>query len=159
MLNEVKPKHIISDTKKFRDDRDKLGYLINQEMNTTGGTDVDWLIEHRGGFIVMENKTFWQNKIGIPLGQMIAFERLHARLNNNGKCYFLFFGFDNNTDFQNPESRIWYFCMDDWKAKKITNEYDSKHKRYIVLKENMAPTTIKGFQVMMEKYWKEFENH
>ena len=126
-------------------------------MNTTGGTDIDWLIEHRGGFIVMENKTFSQNKISIPRGQMIAFERLHTKLNSDGKCHFLFFGFDN-IDFKNPESVIWYFDMEEWKDRQVSNEYDEKYKRHLIQRESMKPITLKGYRILMEKYWKEFEN-
>lgn len=38
-------------------------------MNTTGGTDIDWVIEHRGGFIIMENKTFNKDWIHLSIGQ------------------------------------------------------------------------------------------
>jgi len=156
-LEKYKPKHTIRDYSKFQDDRDKLGHLIVQQMKTTGGTDVDWLIEHRGGFIVMENKTFNQNRISIPRGQMMAFESLHSRLNNGGKCYFLIFGFDTNMDFKNPESVIWHFDMEEWKNKKIPNEYDTQYNRHLIQRESMKPITIRGYRELIEKYWCEFE--
>jgi len=89
--SEIKPKHSIRDSNAFQRGREKLGGLILRGMKTTGGTDVDWLVEHRGGFIIMEFKEFHDNHISIPLGQMIAFEKLHERLSIGGKCYFLVF--------------------------------------------------------------------
>jgi len=61
-------------------------------MNTTGGTDIDWVIEHRSGFIVIENKTFSKNWIDIPVGQMLTFEQMYKKLNSDGRCHFLIFG-------------------------------------------------------------------
>jgi hypothetical protein len=60
-------------------------------MDITGGTDVDWLIERKGGFIILESKEFRDNQISIPLGQMIAFEKLHERLSSDGKCFFFMY--------------------------------------------------------------------
>ena len=154
---EYQPKHTIRDYRKFQDDRDKLGNLVLQGMKTSGGTDVDWLIEHRGGFIVMENKSFSQNRISIPRGQMIAFETLHSRLNNGGKCYFHIFGFDTTMNFNNPESIIWHFDMVEWKNKKIPNEYDTQYNRHLIQRESMKPITIRGYRELIEKYWCEFE--
>ncbi len=156
-MDSLKPKHTLQDKEKFADERAKLGQLIVDGMKTSGGTDIDWVVEHRGGFIVMENKTFNQNRISIPRGQMIAFETLHSRLSNDGKCYFLFFGFDTNMDFKNPESVIWYFDMEEWKNKKIPNEYDTRYKRHLIQRESMKPITIRGYRELIEKYWCEFE--
>ena len=58
LLSDYRPKHTIFDIVKFAGERSKLGRLAQEGMKTTGGTDVDGIIEHRGGFIVMENKTF-----------------------------------------------------------------------------------------------------
>ena len=51
-MDELKPKHIIRDEAKFQKDRAKMGNFIVEGMETTGGTDIDWMIEHRGGFII-----------------------------------------------------------------------------------------------------------
>ena len=56
--NKITPKHTISDSKAFQNSREKMGDLISQEMKTTGGTDVDWLIEHRGGFMIFELRQY-----------------------------------------------------------------------------------------------------
>lgn len=156
-MEEFKPKHVISDSKKFQKGREKLGELILDGMKATGGTDIDWLIEHRGGFIIIENKSFQNDHISIPVGQMIAFERLHTKLNSDGKCHFLIFGFDD-IDFKNPESTIWFFDMKDWKSGKIPSELNTKYKRHLVKRKDMVLITLKEYRKLIEKFWKEFEN-
>jgi len=126
-------------------------------MEVTGGTDIDWLIEHRGGFIVMENKQFQSEHISLPLGQMIAFEKLYEKLNSDDKCHFLIFGYDD-IDFKNPDSILWYFDMNQWLDNKIPYEKDSKYKRYKIERKNMHEISINEYRRLMEKYWKEFEN-
>jgi len=153
---EFKPKHTIYDAKKFQKDREKLGGLILEGMKTTGGTDIDWVIEHRGGFIVMENKSFQNDHISIPVGQMITFEQMYKKLNSDGKCHFLIFGFDD-IDFKNPDSVIWYFDMEDWKYGKISFERNIKYKRYLIERKEMTSITLREYREMMENFWKEFE--
>jgi len=155
-MEQFKPKHTIFDSKQFQEDREKLGGFILDGMKTTGGTDIDWLIEHKGGFIIMENKSFRKDHVSIPVGQMIAFEQLHTKLNSDGKCHFLILGFDK-IDFKNPESVIWYFDMEDWKAGNIPSEKIIKYKRYWIQRKDMTPITLKEYRILMEKYWKEFE--
>jgi len=152
---EFKPKHTIFDSEKFQKGREKLGGFIVEGMKTTGGTDVDWLIEHKGGFIILENKEFENDTIPIKLGQMIAFEKLYEKL--LPKCHFLFCGYDD-IDFKNPDSIIYYFDMKDWNAGKVTNEFNTKFKNYYVDRKSMKPLSLKEFRELMEKYWKEFEN-
>ncbi len=77
---DFKPKHTIFDSEKFQRGREKLGGLILEGMKATGGTDVDWLIERKGGFIILENKEFVNHSISISLGLMIAFEKLFEKL-------------------------------------------------------------------------------
>jgi len=156
-MEEFKPKHTIFDSEKFQKGREKIGGLILEGMEATGGTDIDWMIEHRGGFIFLENKEFHENHVSIPLGQMIAFEKLHEKLNSVGKCYFFIFGYDVEVDWKNPDSNIWFFEMTDWKNGKITFEKDTKYKRYLVERKNMKKVAIKEFRELMDVYWKEFE--
>ena len=118
-MGDFKPKHTIRNREKFADERTKLGELIVDGMETSGGTDIDWVVEHRGGFIVMENKTFSNDWINLPVGQMITFEQMYRKLNADGRCHFLVFGFENGTDFKNPESVAWYFTMDEWNGGEI----------------------------------------
>jgi hypothetical protein len=156
-LSDYKPKHTIFDKKKFVDERSKLGGLAQEGMNTTGGTDIDWVIEHRGGFIVMENKTFSKDWISIPVGQMITLEEMYKKLNSDGRCHFLIFGFEHDIDFKNPKSITWYFDMEDWKNGKICPNRTITYKKYGVHKREMTSITLKEYRQLMEKYWKEFE--
>ena len=45
-----KAKYQIFDEAEFTRGREVLGDLIVHGMIASGGTDIDWLIEHRGGF-------------------------------------------------------------------------------------------------------------
>ena len=65
---KIKPKHTIRDPEAFQKGREALGGIILKGMKTTGGTDVDWLIEHKGGFIIIEFKELHDDIIIIPVG-------------------------------------------------------------------------------------------
>ena len=153
---ENKPKHTIHDSNAFQRGREKLGGLILRGMKTTGGTDVDWLIEHRGGFIVLELKEFHDDHITIPVGQMIAFQKLHERLNSGGKCYFVIVGSDD-IDFKNSDSSIWLFEMEDWNNGSIPHKKTLYQKWYIIKRKFMQETSLKDFRKKIESFWKEFE--
>ena len=126
-------------------------------MAITGGTDVDWLVERKGGFIILECKEFHDDIITIPVGQMIAFEKLHERLTSGGKCYFYVFANDQISDFTNPDSSVWYFEMENWKNKTIPNNKTKTKKWYLIEKNVMTKIPIKDFRGLMDKHWKEFE--
>jgi len=151
------PKHTITNSEVFQKGREQLGQLILKNMKITGGTDVDWLIERRGGFIILESKIFRDNQISIPLGQMIAFEKLHERLTSGGKCYFYVFANDDVTDFTNPKSAIWYFEMKHWKNGTISQNKTKTGKYYSIKKEMMTEIPISDFRSLMEGHWNEFE--
>ncbi len=51
-----KAKYHIFDQSEFTRGREVLGDLIVHGMIASGGTDIDWLIEHRGGFVILEFK-------------------------------------------------------------------------------------------------------
>jgi len=114
------------------------------------------LIEHNGSFIILENKSFHNDMISIKVGQMIALQQLHEKLNYDGKCYLFIFGFDE-IDFKNQDSVIWYFEMQEWNNRKIDFEKDAKYKAYKIHRKDMRPIKIKDYRDLMEKYWKEFE--
>src|SRR3989304_4877720 len=143
------PKHTITKSEVFQKGREQLGQLILKNMKITGGTDVDWLIERRGGFIILESKVFRENQISIPLGQMIAFEKLHERLSSGGKCFFYVFANDDITDFTNPKSPIWYFEMEHWKNGKIPQIKTKTGKYYSIKKDSMAQIPIQDFRALM----------
>ena len=155
-MDNLKPKHFIRDEEKFQKDRAKMGNFIVEGMQTTGGTDIDWMIEHRGGFIIMENKSFLSNdEISIAWGQMIAFEKLYERLNVDDKCHFFFFGYDDDIDYNNQDSNLWHFEMDDWLARKI--KFEKRNNKFYVKRSDMKKITLSNYREIMEKYWKEFE--
>ena len=156
-MSDFKPKHSLQNKEKFADERAKLGELIVNGMETSGGTDIDWVVEHRGGFIVMENKTFSNDWINLPLGQMITFEQMYKKLNADGKCHFLVFGFEDNVDFKNPESAAWYFTMDEWNSGKICPRRELRWGKFGVHKREMTKISLKEYRELMERFWKEFE--
>ncbi len=90
-----KAKYQIFDEQEFARGREVLGNLIVHGMIASGGTDVDWLIEHNGGFVILEFKGFHNDKINVAMGQMIAYEKLHEKLNQSTKCYLYIIGCDD----------------------------------------------------------------
>ncbi|MGQ0791988.1 MAG: hypothetical protein ACT4NJ_07185 [Nitrosopumilaceae archaeon] len=141
--DENAPKHTIANSAAFQKGRENLGNLILNKMSITGGTDVDWLIERKGGFIILESKEFSVDAFTISLGQMIALENLYDRLISGGKCYFYIFGYEKNTDWKNPNQPIWYFEMNSWKNGKIPKKKSKTGKWYIVEKNSMTKSKNK----------------
>ena len=158
-----KAKYQIFDELEFTRGREVLGDLIVHGMIASGGTDIDWLIEHKGSFIILEFKGFHNDKINIAQGQMIAYEKLHEKLNRVTKCYLYIVGCDN-IDFSNPESPIWIFEMNQWKnniiPKHTTDIYDEKSNRqnkFIVYREYMEEVSVEELRDLIDSHWKEFE--
>ena len=159
-----KSKHRILDEVEFTRGREVLGDLIVHGMRTTGGTDIDWMIEHNGGFVILEFKGFHNDKINIAKGQMIAYEKLHEKLNLATKCYLYIVGCDD-IDFSNPDSTICVFEMSQWKTgmipKNTTDIYgddSNKQNKFIVYREYMNEISIEALRSLMDSHWKEFEN-
>ena len=158
-----KAKYQIFDELEFTRGREVLGDLIVHGMIASGGTDIDWLIEHKGGFIILEFKGFHNDKINIAQGQMIAYEQLHKKLNQTTKCYLYVVGCDD-IDFSNPDSSIWIFEMEQWKnniiPKTTSDIYDEKSNRqnkFIVYREYMDEINIEKLRDLIDSHWKEFE--
>jgi len=158
-----KAKYQIFDESEFTRGREVLGDLIVHGMIASGGTDIDWLIEHRGGFIILEFKGFHNDKINIAKGQMIAYEKLHEKLNMATKCYLYVVGCDD-IDFSNPGSTIWIFEMNQWKSgaipKNTTDIYDDevgKQNKFIVYREYMNEISVEKLRDLVDSHWKEFE--
>ncbi|MBA4454712.1 MAG: hypothetical protein H2B05_07220 [Nitrosopumilaceae archaeon] len=155
-------KYQIFDEEEFTRGREVLGELIVHGMIASGGTDIDWLIEHNGGFIILEFKGFHNDKINIPKGQMIAYEKLHEKLNQSTKCYLYIVGCDD-IEFSNPDSMIWIFEMNQWKngaiPKTTRDIYDEKnsHNKYTVYREYMEEITVEKLREIIDSHWKEFE--
>ena len=158
-----KPKYQIFDESEFTRGREVLGNLITHGMIASGGTDIDWLIEHKGSFIILEFKGFHNDKINISQGQMIAYERLHEKLNQATRCYIYIVGCDD-IDFSNPDSTVWIFEMSQWKnniiPKNTTDIYDEKSNRqnkFTVYREYMEEISVEKLREIIDMHWKEFE--
>jgi len=158
----AKAKYQIFDETEFTRGREVLGDLIVHGMITSGGTDIDWLIEHKGSFIILEFKGFHNDKINIAKGQMIAYEKLHEKLNLATKCYLYVVGCDD-IDFSNPDSTIWIFEMKQWKAgaipKNTTDIYGDntgKQNKFIVYREYMEEISVEKLRDLVDSHWKEF---
>ncbi len=158
-----KAKYHIFDESEFTRGREVLGDLIVHGMIASGGTDIDWLIEHRGGFVILEFKGFHNDKINIPKGQMIAYEKLHEKLNQSTKCFLYVVGCDD-IDFSNPDSTIWIFEMTQWKSgaipkntKDIFDESSGRQNKFIVYREYMEEISVEKLRDIVDSHWKEFE--
>jgi hypothetical protein len=158
-----KAKYQIFDESEFTRGREVLGDLIVHGMLASGGTDIDWLIEHKGSFIILEFKGFHNDKINIAKGQMIAYEKLHEKLNQSTKCFLYVVGCDD-IDFSNPDSTIWIFEMNQWKSGAIpknTNDIFGKdsgrQNKFIVYREYMEEISVEKLRDIVDSHWKEFE--
>ena len=158
-----KSKYQIFDETEFTRGREVLGDLIVHGMMASGGTDIDWLIEHKGGFVILEFKGFHNDKINIAKGQMIAYEKLHEKLNQTTKCYLYIIGCDD-IDFSNPDSMVWIFEMSQWKTDSIPknttdiyNHKSDKQNKFIVYREYMNEITVEKLRDLIDAHWKEFE--
>jgi len=157
------PKYQIFDEHEFTRGREVLGNLIVRGMVASGGTDIDWLIEHNGGFVILEFKGFHNDKINIPMGQMIAYERLHEKLNQSSKCYLYFIGCDD-IDFSNPDSKVWVFEMRQWKAgaipkntRDIYGETQARQNKFTVYREYLEEISVEQLRQVIDYHWKEFD--
>ena len=142
-----KAKYQIFDELEFTRGREVLGEIIVHGMMASGGTDIDWLIEHKGSFIIFRIQRISQRK-QLPQGQMIAYEKLHEKLNLVTKCYLYIVGCDD-IDFSNPDSPVWIFEMSQWLnniiPKNITDIYDqklNKQNKFIVYREYMEEINV-----------------
>ncbi len=158
-----KAKYQIFDESEFTRGREVLGNLIVHGMMASGGTDIDWLIEHNGGFVILEFKGFHNDKINIPKGQMIAYEKLHEKLNQSTKCFLYVVGCDD-IDFSNPDSTIWIFEMTQWKSgaipkntSDIYGEDSGRQNKFIVYREYMEEISVEKLRDVVDSHWKEFE--
>ena len=158
-----KAKYQIFDESEFTRGREVLGNLIVHGMIASGGTDIDWLIEHKGGFVILEFKGFHNDKINIPKGQMIAYENLHEKLNQSTKCFLYVVGCDD-VDFSNPDSTIWIFEMTQWKSGAIpknTNDIYGedlgRQNKFVVYREYMEEISVEELRNVVDSHWKEFE--
>ena len=156
-------KYQIHDEREFTRGREILGNLIVHGMKASGGTDIDWLIEHNGGFVILEFKGFHNDKINIPMGQMIAYEKLHEKLNQATKCYLYFIGCDD-IDFSDPDSKVWIFEMNQWKTgsipkntRDIYEDTQVKQNKFIVYREFLQEISVEQLRKAIDNHWNEFD--
>lgn len=156
------PKHKIVNPLLFAKTREVLGNLISRRMKTSGGTDVDWLIEHHGGFMIFELKIFHDDRMIISKAQMIAYEKIYVNLS---KCHVLFIGHDD-IDFSNLEDPVWLFEMREWKSGVIPHVEDkfidptysvNEVTGYRVEREFMEKLDVKTLRDRIDSIWHEFE--
>ena len=159
-----KAKYQIFDETEFTRGREVLGDIIVHGMLASGGTDIDWLIEHKGSFIILEFKGFHNDKINIAQGQMIAYEKLYEKLNQATKCYLYVVGCDD-IDFSNPDSPIWIFEMNQWRnniipknTTDIFGEKSDRQNKFIVYREYMEEISVEKLRNLIDSHWKEFES-
>ncbi|MDC4214066.1 MAG: hypothetical protein MT334_05495, partial [Candidatus Nitrosopumilus limneticus] len=95
--------------------------------------------------------------------QMIAYEKLHEKLNQSTKCYLYIVGCDD-IDFSNPDSSVWIFEINQWRNNiipknkiDIYNENSSKQNKFIVYREYMDEITVEKLREIIDSHWKEFE--
>lgn len=153
-------KYKIFDEEEFTRGREVLGDLIVQGMVASGGTDIDWMIEHNGGFIILEFKGFHDDKINIAKGQMIAYENLHEKLNQSTKCFLYIIGYDD-ANFSNPDSKMWVFEMNQWKSgiipKNTSENYeDGKQNRFVVYRDYMEEISVEKLRNIIDSHWNQF---
>lgn len=156
------PKHRIANPILFAKTREVLGNLISKRMKTSGGTDIDWLIEHNGGFLIFELKIFHDDRILISKAQMFAYEKLHSCL---PKCKILFIGHDD-IDFTNLNDPVWIFEISEWKSASIPHVEDrlvdpayseNEVTGYRVERDFMHAVDVKELRDKIDSVWNEFE--
>jgi hypothetical protein len=94
---------------------------------------------------------------------MIAYEKLHEKLNQSTKCYLYVVGCDD-IDFSNPDSTIWIFEMNQWKSgaipkntSDIYGDYSDRQNKFIVYREYMEEISVERLRDVVDSHWKEFE--
>ena len=156
------PKHKITNPMLFAKGREVLGNIISKRMKTSGGTDIDWLIEHNGGFMIFELKTFHDDRIVISKAQMSAYERLYDTLPN---CHVLFIGHDD-INFKDLNDPVWFFEMKDWKSGMIPRVEDNlsdptygdgQISGYKVERDFMKAIDVKILRDKIDSIWEKFE--
>ena len=132
-------------------------------MKTSGGTDIDWLIEHNGGFIILELKTFFDDRIVISKAQMSAYMKLYENLL---KCHILFIGHDDIV-FTNLDDPVWLFEISQWRSGAVphversltdTTYNENEVTGYRVEREFMEKIDVKILRDKIDSIWLEFEH-
>lgn len=156
------PKHKIANPQLFAKTREVLGNMISRRMKASGGTDIDWMIEHNGGFMIFELKIFHDDRILISRAQMFAYERLYSSL---PRCHILFIGHDD-IDFSDLNDPVWMFEMSQWKSGAVPKVEDrlvdpsyseNELAGYRVEREFMERIDVKTLRDRIDSIWEKFE--
>ena len=156
------PKHRIANPLLFAKSREVLGNLISKRMRTSGGTDIDWLIEHNGGFMIFELKIFHDDRILLSRAQMIAYEKLYDNL---PRCHILFIGHDD-IEFCDLNDLVWVFEMREWKSGSIPHIEDrivdpsysqNEVTGYRVERDFMRKIDVKQLRDNIDGIWCDYE--
>lgn len=146
------PKFVLKNPQVFTKTREILGNIIVDRMETSGGADVDWLIEHNGHFILWEVRTFHDDLVTISKAQMSMFQTLYSQLTS---CDFFFIA-HNDIDFKNPKDPVWIFSNREWinglKEKSESNSLNSS--KYLLKREMLHKIDVKILRDMIDASWK-----
>lgn len=128
-------------------------------MVTSGGTDIDWLIEHNGGFIIFEVKRRGKDTITIRKAQMWLYQALQKQLD---KCH-IFFIAHEGTDFKNPNDFVYVQELSKLlkdPALQERTEFDDEfedEEGFRIPISFMEDMTVDELREKIDKLWKEFE--
>lgn len=144
------PKHVLQNPDIVAKYRKNLGNLITKNMKTTGGADIDWIIEHNDKFIILEIKEFHDDLFMLSKGQMITFEKICKLL---GNCSCIFVAHDD-IDFTDPSDSVWIFEMKTWLSDlKEKSLYSNSKNKYMVEKSLMTKIDVKILRDIIDAAW------
>ncbi|MHB8603273.1 MAG: hypothetical protein ACYC6W_04180 [Nitrosotalea sp.] len=122
-------------------------------MRTTGGTDIDWLIEHNNHFMIFELRQMNDDVITITKAQMQAFEILYKKLE---KCHFFLIGHPD-IDFTKPEEHVWFLELSSWIDNKDgiqDKSTDSKIPgKYVIEKNSLHEISVNQLRSIIDTTW------
>jgi len=144
------PKFELRHPEIFTKNRKNLGNIITKRMKTTGGGDVDWLIEQNGHFIILEVRTFHDDITTISKAQMNMFQTLCNQLTHSN---FIFIAHDD-IDFKNPKDPVWIFDMNYWeKYLKSQSDKSSNPSKYVFNKSMLNEVDVKILRDIIDASW------
>ncbi|EPA06183.1 hypothetical protein [Candidatus Nitrosarchaeum limnium] len=146
-----KPKFELNNPEIFTKTRKILGNIIVNRMKTSGGTDIDWLIEHNGHFIIWEIRTFNDDIVTISKAQMNMFQILFKQLKS---CDFFFIAHDD-IDFKNPKDSVWIFSNREWERtlKEKCESNTTNSNKYVIHRSILKKIDVKILRDMIDASW------
>jgi len=146
-----RPKNELRNPEIFTKSRKILGNIIVERMKTSGGSDIDWIIEHNGHFMIWEIRTFNDGYAKITKAQMNLFQTMCNQLHS---CDFLFIAHDD-VDFKDPKSPVWIFDMSKWEKslKSQCDKESSDSSKYVFHKSMLTPIDVKILRDIIDVSW------